>query len=182
MTRGQARTLLGVLVHATGHALIRRTAALFLPLALQAADADPPGVKREQVFQFTEKPTVSHDGDQVKISFACKGRCDVAVAIENARGRIVRHLAAGPRFDLVTSFDAVHDTPDPAGVLARIHGVLRPGGVHRMQDIGGSARLENDLDFPFAPFLYAISCTHCTPISVSIGAATSAVKAPLASQ
>lgn len=35
-----------------------------------------------------------------------------------------------------------------------------------MQDIGGSARLENNLDFAMAPLLYAISCAHCTPVSL----------------
>ena len=72
-------------------------------------------------------------------------------------------------FDLVTSFDAVHDQKDPGRLLAAIRRALRPGGVHLMQDIGGSARLENNLDFPFAPFLYAVSCVHCTPVSLAQG-------------
>lgn len=73
------------------------------------------------------------------------------------------------RFDLITSFDAVHDTPDPAGLLAAYARALRPGGVHLMQDIGGSAKLENNLDFPFAPLLYTMSCVHCTPVSLAQG-------------
>ncbi|MFN2349057.1 MAG: hypothetical protein ABR558_05715 [Thioalkalivibrio sp.] len=35
-----------------------------------------------------------------------------------------------------------------------------------MQDIDGAAHLENNLDFPMASFLYAISCVHCTPVSL----------------
>ena len=31
------------------------------------------------------------------------------------------------------------------------------------------ARLENNLEFPMAPLLYAISCAHCTPISLGQG-------------
>lgn len=73
------------------------------------------------------------------------------------------------RFDFVTSFDAVHDQKDPAGLVRGLHGALKPGGVYLMQDIGGSARLENNLDFPMASFLYAISCAHCTPISLGQG-------------
>lgn len=38
-----------------------------------------------------------------------------------------------------------------------------------MQDIGGSARLENNLDFPMASLLYAVSCLHCTPVSLGQG-------------
>ncbi len=52
-------------------------------------------VKRENVFEFAEKPTVTREGDQVTISFETKGLCDVTVAIEDSTGRIVRHLASG---------------------------------------------------------------------------------------
>ena len=73
------------------------------------------------------------------------------------------------RFDFITSFDAVHDQKDPAGLIRGLRGALKSGGVYLMQDIGGSARLENNLDFPMASFLYAISCAHCTPISLGQG-------------
>lgn len=72
-------------------------------------------------------------------------------------------------FDLITSFDAIHDQKAPQAVLTSIFHALRPEGVHLMQDIGGSARLENNLDFPFAPFLYTVSCLHCTPVSLGQG-------------
>jgi SAM-dependent methyltransferase len=74
-------------------------------------------------------------------------------------------------FDLVTSFDAIHDQKDPAGLIRALHRALRPGGTYFVQDIGGSARLENNLDFPMAPLLYAISTAHCTPVSIGQGGA-----------
>ncbi|WP_163267260.1 class I SAM-dependent methyltransferase [Chelativorans alearense] len=73
------------------------------------------------------------------------------------------------RFDFITSFDAVHDQKDPQALIRSLHGALKPGGVYLMQDIGGSAKLENNLDFPMAGFLYAISCAHCTPVSLGQG-------------
>ncbi len=72
-------------------------------------------------------------------------------------------------FDLITSFDALHDQKDPQGLVAALHDALRPEGVYLVQDIGGSERLENNLDFPFAAFLYTASCTHCTPVSLGQG-------------
>ena len=72
-------------------------------------------------------------------------------------------------FDLVTSFDAIHDQQDPAGLIRSLHSALRPGGTYFVQDIGGSARLENNLDFPMAALLYAISTAHCTPVSIGQG-------------
>jgi SAM-dependent methyltransferase len=72
-------------------------------------------------------------------------------------------------YDLITSFDAIHDQKDPQSLLNGIYGALRAGGVYLVQDIGGSAQLENNIDFPFAPFLYTASCMHCTPVSLSQG-------------
>jgi SAM-dependent methyltransferase len=73
------------------------------------------------------------------------------------------------RYDFVTSFDAVHDQRNPQRLIAGIYRALKPCGVYLMQDIGGSARLENNLDFPLASLLYAISLTHCTPVSIGQG-------------
>lgn len=107
--------------------------------------------------------------------------CDDAVALaklltakkglENVRFE-VRDLAEADslgEFDLITSFDAVHDMANPQSLLRAISNSLRPGGAHLMQDIGGSAHLEKNADFPFAPLLYMISCMHCTPVSIAQG-------------
>jgi 2-polyprenyl-3-methyl-5-hydroxy-6-metoxy-1,4-benzoquinol methylase len=73
------------------------------------------------------------------------------------------------RWDLVTSFDAIHDQKDPLGLVKGICTSLRPGGIYLVQDIGGSARLENNADFPMATLLYAVSLVHCTPVSIGQG-------------
>ncbi len=52
-------------------------------------------VKRAGPFEFSEKPAVQVEGDRISISFTLKANSDVTVAIENAEGRIVRHLASG---------------------------------------------------------------------------------------
>lgn len=70
------------------------------------------------------------------------------------------------KFDWITSFDAVHDQRDPQTLINSLNRALRPDGIYLMQDIGGSAHLENNLDFPLATMLYAISCCHCTPVSL----------------
>ncbi|MCG3178562.1 MAG: hypothetical protein BIFFINMI_00890 [Phycisphaerae bacterium] len=62
---------------------------------LLAADIDELTVKPEQVFEFTEKPAVTRDGDRFTITFASKGHCDATVAIEDSGGKILRHLASG---------------------------------------------------------------------------------------
>lgn len=98
-------------------------------------------------------------------------RAAAAAGLANVRfaERDLAHFAECGAFDLVTSFDAIHDQKDPEALIRALRRGLRPGGVHLVQDIGGSARLENNLDFPFATFLYAISLTHCTPVSIGQG-------------
>ena len=71
------------------------------------------------------------------------------------------------RYDLITTFDAVHDQAAPAKVLKGIHDALRPDGVYLMQDIAGSTHVHNNLDHPIGPFLYTISTTHCTTVSLA---------------
>jgi hypothetical protein len=52
-------------------------------------------VKRKGPFAFAQKPKLRRRGDRITISFATKAHCDVTVAVENAAGKIVRHLACG---------------------------------------------------------------------------------------
>jgi hypothetical protein len=52
-------------------------------------------IKREAVFEFTEKPRVTHADTQFTIHFTSRAYCDVSIVIENGDGRIVRHLASG---------------------------------------------------------------------------------------
>jgi hypothetical protein len=44
---------------------------------------------------FTRKPTAVKAGDKVKIDFAISRETDVAVTVENADGKVIRHLVAG---------------------------------------------------------------------------------------
>jgi SAM-dependent methyltransferase len=76
-------------------------------------------------------------------------------------------LPADPPLDAVFAFDVVHDQADPATVLSRVHGALRPGGVFVMMDTKASSRLEDNVGNPFAPLLYAVSTLHCLTVSLA---------------
>jgi 2-polyprenyl-3-methyl-5-hydroxy-6-metoxy-1,4-benzoquinol methylase len=73
------------------------------------------------------------------------------------------------RYDLITTFDAIHDQAHPAAVLENIASALKDGGVYLMQEIAGSSHLQNNMDHPLGPFLYTISTTHCTTVSLAQG-------------
>jgi 2-polyprenyl-3-methyl-5-hydroxy-6-metoxy-1,4-benzoquinol methylase len=80
------------------------------------------------------------------------------------------HETAEPEaYDLVTTFDAVHDQARPLNVLLGIHRTLRPDGVYLMQDIKGSSHVHRNLDHPIGTFLYTASCMHCMTVSLAQG-------------
>lgn len=100
--------------------------------------------------------------------------------------------AVGPGFDLVTSFDVVHDLTRPLETLKEIKAVLKEDGLFVMVDIraetgedkhgmlesmlestlesmrrcGGVAK---NLEHPMAPFLYTVSLMHCMPQGMNDG-------------
>ena len=78
-------------------------------------------------------------------------------------------LGEKERYDLVTTFDAVHDQARPAAVLRGIAEALKSDGVYLMQDIAGSSHLQNNMDHPLGPFLYTISTMHCMTVSLAQG-------------
>jgi len=77
--------------------------------------------------------------------------------------------ASAEAFDLVTTFDAVHDQSRPLNVLKGIHRSLAPDGVYLMQDIKGSSHVYKNLDHPLGTFLYTVSCMHCMTVSLAQG-------------
>jgi SAM-dependent methyltransferase len=72
-------------------------------------------------------------------------------------------------FDLVLTFDAVHDQASPLSLLKGIRRSLAHDGVYLMQDIYGHSDHHQNLDLPLGPFLYTISCMHCMTVSLAQG-------------
>jgi ubiquinone/menaquinone biosynthesis C-methylase UbiE len=71
------------------------------------------------------------------------------------------------RYDLITTFDAIHDQGKPLNVLKGIHRALKPNGTYLMQDISGTSDVHEDKQHPIGPFLYSISCMHCMTVSLA---------------
>ncbi len=71
-------------------ALVPQCLLLVCLVSASAGEPSPP-----QRVNFTAKPTATRAGDVVKIAFAVSAPTDVAVYVEDAKGAVVRHLAAG---------------------------------------------------------------------------------------
>ena len=72
-------------------------------------------------------------------------------------------------FDVITTFDAIHDQGKPLNVLKGIHRALKSDGVYLMQDIKGSSHVHKNLEHPIGTFLYTVSCMHCMTVSLAQG-------------
>ncbi|WP_026554878.1 class I SAM-dependent methyltransferase [Arthrobacter sp. 35W] len=100
------------------------------------------------------------------------GRAEAAaLGLANAHfeERDVATLDLAGTLDLVTAFDMVHDQAHPATVLANIYAALRPGGTFLMVDVNASSKVEENIDSPLGPFLYAVSTVHCMSVSLGQG-------------
>lgn len=93
------------------------------------------------------------------------------MGMANARFEVldVTKLPPEPRFDLITSFDSIHDQRDPATTLRRVVEALAPEGVYFMVEPRAATMLEDNLGNPFAPYLYGISVLHCMTVSLAEG-------------
>jgi SAM-dependent methyltransferase len=85
--------------------------------------------------------------------------------------RDVTVLGEADAFDLITTFDAVHDQRAPADVLAGIAAALRSDGVYLCVDIAASSHLEENLDHPLGPAIYTLSTMHCMTVSLALDGA-----------
>lgn len=70
-------------------------------------------------------------------------------------------------YDLITTFDAIHDQAQPLAVLKGIRRALKPAGVYLMQDIRGSRDPHKNIGHPLGTLLYTISCMHCMTVSLA---------------
>ena len=71
-------------------------------------------------------------------------------------------------FDVITTFDVVHDAADPLGLLRSIRDALRPGGRHLCLEINCSGRAADNVG-PVATLLYGFSVLYCMTTSLAEG-------------
>ena len=122
--------------------------------------------------RFPSSTFVGYDLSEEAIGFAR----DEAAREGHANARFeVRDLsrfdeeAEAGAFDLVTSFDAIHDQARPLSVLRGIRRSLAEGGVYLAQDVKGSSYHHLNRDHPLGTLIYTMSCMHCMTVSLAQG-------------
>jgi SAM-dependent methyltransferase len=74
------------------------------------------------------------------------------------------------KFDVITTFDVVHDAPDPLGMLRSIRDGLNEDGIYICVDINCSEKLEEN-DGLFGSMLHGFSVMYCMTTSLSLNGA-----------
>jgi SAM-dependent methyltransferase len=77
-------------------------------------------------------------------------------------------LPNNPKFDVITSFDAIHDMVDPRGVLRSIRQALADDGTYFMVEPKAGDTLAENLG-PMGAMLYSMSTLHCMTVSLAHG-------------
>ena len=118
---------------------------------------------------FPNSRVTGHDFSREGVAL---GQAEAAAwGLQNARFEVrdAATLDGSEQFDLITTFDAIHDQKSPARVLRGIYDALRPGGTYLCVDIAADSTHAGNIDNPLAPFLYAVSTFHCMTVSVALG-------------
>jgi hypothetical protein len=74
----------------------------------------------------------------------------------------------GAGYDLVTSFESLHEMGDPLAVARRVRAALGPQGTWLIVEPFASGRLEDDIG-PWGRLVSSMSALHCLPTSLSDG-------------
>ena len=79
-----------------------------------------------------------------------------------------RDVSAGlpQQYDVITTFDVIHDAINPRGLLRAIHQALHPDGRYVCLDINCSEHLEDNAG-PLGSLFYGVSVLYCMTTSLS---------------
>jgi len=78
------------------------------------------------------------------------------------------HDGLPEHFDLITTFDVIHDIADPRRALNSIREALMRDGTFLLLEINSSEKLEENAG-PIGAILYSTSVLYCTPTSLANG-------------
>ncbi len=102
-------------------------------------------------------------------------------AIDRARAKVAEHgldnveleVAGGEQlpddagFDLIITFDCIHDMTRPAEVIASIRRAIRHDGTWLIKDIRSQPRFEDNLGHPLLAMFYGFSVSACMSSALS---------------
>jgi len=109
------------------------------------------------------------DNDRASIEHATQNAEDAGIA---DRVNFIRQsadaLPADTKYDLICTFDCIHDMANPRGALSAIKNALSDGGVYLWSEPNCSDKLEENIG-PVGRLFHNISPLHCMTVSLAHG-------------
>lgn len=113
---------------------------------------------------YPESTFVGIDSHEASVAVARKRAADAGVSDRVEFSTSPASELAGPGFDLVCIFDALHDMGDPVGALRHIRATLAPGGALLVVEPNAADTVEGNIGLVGRIF-YSASTFICTPHS-----------------
>jgi 2-polyprenyl-3-methyl-5-hydroxy-6-metoxy-1,4-benzoquinol methylase len=119
---------------------------------------------------FPASTFVGYDSFEGQLHLARQGAADAGVS-DRVQFEL-RDAAAGlpERFDVISTFDVVHDAVDPPALVAAIRRALAPDGTYLMLEMNSADDPDENVG-PLATLLYGVSIVYCMTTSLAHGGA-----------
>jgi 2-polyprenyl-3-methyl-5-hydroxy-6-metoxy-1,4-benzoquinol methylase len=119
---------------------------------------------------FPASTFVGYDNFEGQLELARRAAADAGVS-DRVRFELLDAERGLPRrFDVISTFDVVHDAVDPPALLGSIHRALEADGTYLMLEMN-SADDPDDNVGPLATLLYGVSIVYCMTTSLAHGGA-----------
>jgi 2-polyprenyl-3-methyl-5-hydroxy-6-metoxy-1,4-benzoquinol methylase len=115
---------------------------------------------------FPNSRYVGYDAFEPTIARA-RANAEVAGVADRVRFKQLDASQGLPeQYDVITTFDVIHDAVDPLGLLRAIRGALKPDGPYVCLDINCSDKLEENIG-PLGAFFHGASVLYCMTTSLA---------------
>jgi SAM-dependent methyltransferase len=111
---------------------------------------------------------VGYDLDLRAVALATEKATESGLINIQFEGCSATDIPIEPSFDLVTTFDVIHDLADPEGAVARFRQALADDGTFLMMEPAVHPRLEDNVE-PRVALLYGVSLLFCMTQSLAAG-------------
>lgn len=125
-------------------------------------------VKLAQAFPRSRFVGFDVYGPAIEAARSSAGAAGVADRVSFEARDVAQGLAGS--YEVVTTFDVLHDSADPRAILNAIRSALSPDGRYVCVDINCSDRPEENVG-PLGTVMYGLSLAYCLPVSLAEGGA-----------
>ena len=117
---------------------------------------------------FPASTFVGYDSFEGQLELARRAAAEAGVS-DRVRFELLDGSAGLPqRYDVISTFDVVHDAVDPDGLVAAIQRALNPDGTYLMLEMNSADDPDQNVG-PLATLLYGISVVYCMTTSLAHG-------------